>query len=421
VKLAILGGSFNPVHLGHLYLAESALQMGYDRLVLVPAFASPFKPGARDTAPQDRLDMLAASMPADPRFAVDDCEIRREGVSYTIDTITDIIDRYRPEGKPGLILGDDLAAGFTGWRSCEKIISLADIIIARRLSSKPVVFPYSYRQLDNAMLDVSSRDIRSRIQNGKSWRYLVPEGARFIIEDRRLYGYKPGWAGSPPEPAAGTPKTLPPIQIPAKTPAKAEIARIENAVRSMVSPSRFLHSRAVAALSWELCLRFGQDPDRGYLAGIAHDIAKSMGEDELRRFAKKDGKPISRLERKKPSLLHSRAGAVLLRERFGVGDEEVLAAVRVHTLGSSVMGPLEKIVYIADKIEPTRKNEQLRRGDSVQGKNRKEPGESENRESLDGLFVSVLKDMAAYLHSRKLGLSEGTRKLLEAMEKKDNV
>jgi nicotinate-nucleotide adenylyltransferase len=146
-----------------------------------------------------------------------------------------------------------------------------------------------------------------------------------------------------------------------------------------------------------------------------------MGEDELRRFAKKDGKPISRLERKKPSLLHSRAGAVLLRERFGVGDEEVLAAVRDHTLGSSAMGPLEKIVYIADKIEPTRKNEQLRGGYSVQEGNRREPRESENPESLDGLFASVLKDTVAYLHSRRLDLSEDTRKLLETMKKKDNA
>jgi nicotinate-nucleotide adenylyltransferase len=413
VKLAILGGSFNPVHLGHLYLAESALKMGYDRLVLVPAFTSPFKPGARDTTPQDRLDMLAASAPADPRFAVDDCEIRREGVSYTIDTVTDIIGRYRPEGKPGLILGDDLAAGFTGWRSCEKIAALVDIIIARRLSSRPVVFSYPYRQLDNAMLDISSRDIRSHIQSGKSWRYLVPEGARFIIEDRRLYGYRPEQAGPPPKPAAGIPKISAPIRIPSK----AEIARIENAVRSLVSPSRFLHSRAVAALSWELCVRYGQDPDRGYLAGIAHDIAKSMDEDELKRFAKKDGKPISRLERKKPSLLHSRAGAVLLREHFGIGDEEVLAAVRDHTVGSLSMGPLEKIVYIADKIEPTRKSEQLRRGGSDPGGSGEESRESENWGNLDSLFSAVLRDTVAYLRFRKLDLSKDTKGLLETMKR----
>jgi nicotinate-nucleotide adenylyltransferase len=354
--------------------------------------------------------MLAASAPADPRIAVDDCEIRREGVSYTIDTIADIIGRYRPEGKPGLILGDDLAEGFTGWRDCGKIASLAEIIVARRLSSKPASFPYSHRQLDNAVLDISSRDIRSRIQNGGSWRYLVPEGARFIIEDRRLYGWRPEPAGPPGGPASKAPKAPP-----AKNAARAETALIEHAVRSMVSPSRFLHSRAVAALSWELCARFGQDPGRGYLAGIAHDIAKSMSEDELKRFARRDGKPISRLERKKPSLLHSRSGAVLLRESFGVTDREVLAAVRNHTVGSPSMGPLEKIVYIADKIEPTRKD------DSDRGEFKKEFRETGNWNSLDSLFAAVFRDTVAYLRSRKMDLSGDTSRLLETIKKREDL
>jgi nicotinate-nucleotide adenylyltransferase len=406
VKLAILGGSFNPVHLGHLYLADSALELGYDRLILVPAYTSPFKSGARDTLPQDRLDMLAASVPADPRLVIDDCEIRREGVSYTIDTIADIISRYCPEGKPGLILGDDLAAGFTGWRDHEKIASLADIIIARRLSSTPAGFSCPYRRLGNAVLDVSSRDIRSRIRDGKSWRYLISEGARFIIEDRRLYGYKPERT----EKTAGTAEAR---AFPGKGASKAEIARIENAVRSLLSPSRFLHSRAVAALSWELCARFGQDPDRGYLAGIAHDIAKPLGEGDLKRLARKDKGPLSALERRTPALLHSRAGAALLRNCFGVTDGEVLAAVRNHTAGRTGMGPLEKIVYIADKIEPTRKSDQAYKGISAYegpGGIIREGG------SLDDLFNAVLKDTVAYLRSRKLDLSEDTKELLAAMK-----
>jgi nicotinate-nucleotide adenylyltransferase len=142
-----------------------------------------------------------------------------------------------------------------------------------------------------------------------------------------------------------------------------------------------------------------------------------MDEDELKRFAKKDGKPISRLERKKPSLLHSRAGAVLLRECFGINDEEVLAAVRDHTVGSLTMGPLEKIVYIADKIEPTRKSEQLRRDDSDQGGSRRESRKSENWENLDSLFSAVLRDTVAYLRFRKMDLSEDTKELLETMKK----
>lgn len=238
MKLAILGGSFNPVHLGHLYLAETVLStLGYDRIILIPAFTSPFKPGVRDTSAEDRLDMLAAAITAAPRLVIDDCEIKREGVSYTIDTIADITARYRPDGKLGLIIGDDLAASFSLWRQAGDIAEQADIIIARRLSSVPVTFPYPCKQLDNAIMDLSSADIRARIQNGGHWRYLVPEGARFIIEDRGLYGYSRAAETGPDTQHAPPDTALPPI--PGKSAVSRQlIARIEGTVRSMVSSSR---------------------------------------------------------------------------------------------------------------------------------------------------------------------------------------
>ncbi|MDR2159764.1 MAG: nicotinate (nicotinamide) nucleotide adenylyltransferase, partial [Treponema sp.] len=161
MRLAILGGSFNPVHVGHLYLADTALtRLGYHRIILIPAFQSPFKLGAETASPKDRLDMLAASIAGDPRLTIDDCEIRREGVSYTIDTIAGIAKRYRPEGRPGLILGDDLAETFHQWRNAGAIAEQAGIIIARRIfagSSPPPPFPFPYTELDNEVMNVSSR------------------------------------------------------------------------------------------------------------------------------------------------------------------------------------------------------------------------------------------------------------------------
>ena len=193
MKLAVLGGSFNPVHVGHLYLADLVLSaFGYDRVVLIPAFQSPFKLGAAAPSPQDRLAMLAASIPGDPRLVIEDCEIRREGVSYTVDTLTDIIRRYRPEGRPGLILGDDLARDFPKWKKAEEIIRLADIIVARRIFSGEGLYPYPNRQLKNEVMEVSSAMVRERIREGGNWRYLVPGGARLIIEDRGLYRPEPG-------------------------------------------------------------------------------------------------------------------------------------------------------------------------------------------------------------------------------------
>jgi nicotinate-nucleotide adenylyltransferase len=174
--------------------------------------------------------------------------------------------------------------------------------------------------------------------------------------------------------------------------------------RVMLSPARFLHSRNVALLARDICRQFGLDTQAGYLAGIAHDMCKSLSEEELFRLTKRDGKPLSQLEKKKPSLLHARAGAVLLRERFGVEDRDILDAIRLHTLADPEMGPLAKAVFIADKTEISREhvNAALR--------------EIGAYPSLDALFAAVLNDNVAYLKSRKLALSKGTLRLLEAMK-----
>jgi nicotinate-nucleotide adenylyltransferase len=393
VRFAILGGSFNPPHWGHFSLAEAVLaELGYDRIILVPAFTSPFKPGAEGASPQDRLDMLAASIPGDYRITVDDTEIRRQGVSYTIDTVRDIIRRYRPQGKPGLILGDDLARDFPKWRNAPEIAELADLIIARRVSADPVPFPYPHKRLNNEITAVSSALARDRRRNRQNWRYLVPEGARAIIDDRGLYLDERGESGP-----AGKPEGKP-----AAVPSAALIFRVEEAVRSMVSAARFLHSRNTALLCRDLCLRFGLDPAAGYLAGIAHDMGKALKEKELFALARKDGGGISRLERKRPSLLHGRAAAVLIRERFDIHNEDILEAVRYHTTGFPGMGPLAKVVYIADKTEVSREDA--------------DPG-LRDLAGLDRMFEAVLDGAAAYLRSHKTSISGDTRRLLEAVRK----
>jgi nicotinate-nucleotide adenylyltransferase len=384
LKYAILGGSFNPIHMGHLFLADAARSaFGDDRIILVPADSSPFQLGAQGASPKDRLDMLIASIPADPRLTIEDCEIRREGVSYTIDTIRDILERYRPEGKPGLILGDDLARDFHKWRSAGEIVSLTDIIIAHRLSAENMPFPYPHQRLKNEIVELSSGNVRDRIANGDAWSYLVPSGARFIIEDRSLYGL---------------------AKKPDTTVTRERIAGIENTVRTMISPSRFLHSRNVALLAQDLCCRYGMDPASGYLAGIAHDMGKSLPEAELIRLTKKDGRPVSKLERKKPSLLHARAAAVLLRECFGIRNKDILEAVRLHTMADTEMGPLAKAVFIADKIEVSR--EHVSAGLRDNG----------SFDDLDALFAAVLNETVAYLRSREMTLSKGTLRLLEVMK-----
>jgi nicotinate-nucleotide adenylyltransferase len=374
MKIAILGGSFNPVHLGHLYLADAVIStFGYDRVVLIPAYKSPFKQGAAAPSPQDRLDMLAASIPGDPRLVIDDCEIRREGVSYTVDTLADIIRRYMPQGKPGLILGDDLARDFPKWKNSAAIFAQADIIIARRILSEAGDYPYPCQQMRNEVMEISSAQVREWIAQGKHWRYLVPAGARSIIEERRLYGL-PAAIGDPDGDIAPT-----------------FIVRMENEARRILSQPRFLHSRQVAVMASDLCRIFDLDPHAGYLAGIVHDMAKHLSEEELIKLAGADKLPISAMERQKPSLLHGRAGAVLLREQYGFRDQEILDAVRYHVAGGG--GKLARVLYIADKIEVSRQGVEPRLRDFREYEGTGAPG-------LDRLFEKILGETVAWLRSK---------------------
>lgn len=188
MKLLMLGGSFNPPHIGHLLLAEElAFEFGYDRVALVPAFLPPHKALNADPGAEARLAMTEAAVAGDPLFMVDDCELRRGGVSYTVDTLDYLVSRYAPSGKPGLAIGDDLAPGFPSWKDNERILSIADLIVARRVLDPPGDLPFACRLARNSLVEVSSTLVRSRLAAGGPWRRLVPEGVARYIEDHGLY------------------------------------------------------------------------------------------------------------------------------------------------------------------------------------------------------------------------------------------
>jgi nicotinate-nucleotide adenylyltransferase len=398
VKLGILGGSFNPVHLGHLFLADTAIvTLKLDRLVMVPAHLSPFKLEAEGmenvSNSADRIDMLCAAVTGDSRIMIDDCEIRREGVSYTIHTLEDIIERYCLDGKPFLIIGDDIAGEFPEWRESEKILELADIVIARRINVSAADYPFPHTIINNKVMNISSQTVRKKITEDKDWRSLVPSGARAIIEDRRLYGFNDTSSDC----------------------SQAVIERVETAVREAINPGRFLHSRNTAFMAQDLCRRFGLDPKAGYLAGIAHDLCKQLDPKLMMKLAKTDRMPISALEKSKPSLLHGRAAAVLLRERFCINNKDILEAVAFHTSGCEKMGDLAKVIYIADKTEVSRNVEP-----AIKNMCYTKAGEGRNGETLDDLLFAVLKKTISKLESRKLDLSEETLRLLERMKERNN-
>ena len=198
MRLAVLGGSYNPIHIGHLMLADAvSLRYGYDTVAFVPAFLSPFKDGHSGCTAQDRLAMVKRAIADNPAFYCEPCEIERQGISYTIDTLQFLKEKYpQCEGKIGLIIGDDLLESFGNWREAARILDYADIIVGNRILDR-----YSTEQtgcvgniphlrvlrVDNALLPVSSSGIRAAIKEKKSWRYLVPSAVYSYIKEHKLY------------------------------------------------------------------------------------------------------------------------------------------------------------------------------------------------------------------------------------------
>ncbi|GMO32583.1 MAG: nicotinate-nucleotide adenylyltransferase [Termitinemataceae bacterium] len=316
-------------------LAKEVIKLGYDRIIFVPAFQSPFKSTKQKDNSAERVDMILAAISGNQQFTVDICELEREGISYTMDTITDITDRYKSETKHAIVLGDDLVADFDKWLGAEDITKKTSVIIAKR-HSQTVDFPYPHTVLHNPIIEISSSAIRENIANGDNWEELVNPAVCEIIQNNGYYGCNKKLNANDTKYTNNINNTK---------------STIENTVRSILNQKRFIHSRNTALLSADLCKHFGLDPNAGYLAGITHDVCKDLTDTEMITLAKKDGLPFSELEQKKPSLLHGRAAAIYIQEIFHITDSDIIQAVRYHTFCKSSMCNLAKIIYLTDKIE----------------------------------------------------------------------
>ena len=182
--------------------------------------------------------------------------------------------------------------------------------------------------------------------------------------------------------------------------------RVKNYAKAILTKERYEHSLRVAETASRLCKKYGLDVSRGYLAGIAHDMCKDMSDEKIAALAREDGKAITELEAQKPSLLHGRAAALMLRRDFGVTDKDILQAVAVHTFGEAGMCSLSKVVYAADKIEPGRPQATKAYTDFL------------DRLSLDELVEKVLVDGIAYLKKKGCVVAPESEKLLRSLNRR---
>ena len=187
MKIGILGGTFNPIHYGHLILGEQvAGKLKLDRVIFVPAFMPPHKSDKGIVAPEHRLKMLELAVVGNPHFTVSDIEIRRRGKSYTVDTLREIKKKY-PKAALFFICGSDLVSEIPTWKNVGEIYKMARFILAKRPGFGKRLSGRSFLKIHVAQVDISSSSIRSLVSRGSSIRYLTPDSVAQYIEKHNLY------------------------------------------------------------------------------------------------------------------------------------------------------------------------------------------------------------------------------------------
>lgn len=365
MKIAVLGGSFNPVHIGHLILSDFVCEkLGYDKILFVPAFMPPHKEMSNAASVTDRKKMIEKAIKGDKRFVLEEYELQKKGISYTWDTICFLEQKYKNEltDKIGLIIGFDLACNFHKWKNAKELAQKCELILAVRSSvqneNQFVVnrslgsfaeedknftvndFSFPHVKISNPQIDISSSDIRLSVLKNDAFRYLVGNKVFEYIKRKNLYGYKF--------------KDLNKVDIQNPVELEKVILQLDEVLKTKVGANRYEHSVRTAKMAEQLSNLYGLNGRIGYLCGIAHDICKEIPSEEMIDFAKQDGKEILLMENQKPSLLHGRAAAIYIKNEFKILDKNVLEAIANHTYGAKGLCDYGKILFVADKIEPGR-------------------------------------------------------------------
>ena len=191
-RLGVFGGTFDPIHLAHLVLAEQAReQLRLDRILFVPASTPPHKIGRTLSPPKVRLEMVELAVAGHPQFAASDLEIRRSGPSYTVDTVRSVHEKH-PSAEIFLLLGGDSLLDFPTWREPREILEMATLgVMMREGSPRPPMLEADLSSrlvfVDAPLLPISGTDLRRRVSEHRSIRYLVPASVEAFINEEGLY------------------------------------------------------------------------------------------------------------------------------------------------------------------------------------------------------------------------------------------
>ena len=342
MKIGIYGGTFNPIHRGHLTAAQAVKDaLGLDKLLLMVDGIPPHKQmpeGSTDN--EDRLAMAELATAELGRWAeASDIELRRQGKSYTSDTLRELAKQY-PEDELWLIMGSDMFLSLHTWHEPEVIMSLAGIAASSRLeASEDDAFAAQKNHLEKTygarivtfcnpnVIEISSTEVREALSRGEGRQYLSDAVYGYIAR-QHLYG----------------------TDVDLKNLTVDELRPI---AMSFLKPKRMPHVLGTEQEAIRLAKQYGADVRKAQIAALLHDCTKKLNMYEQFNLCDHYGIALDELEQKALKLLHAKTGAAVARDLFGV-DDEIYNAIYWHTTGKADMTVLEKVIYMADYIEPSR-------------------------------------------------------------------
>ncbi len=345
-SIAIMGGTFDPIHNGHLVTAEAVRhRFKVDRVIFIPTGRPAHKLDKQVTENEHRYLMTVLATMRNENFEVSRIEIDRPGATYTIDTIEALKKVCQPDVRLYFITGADAIHQIMTWKEPERLLSMCDFVAVTRpgyqksklfeeIGEITDKYPSRIHYMEVPALAISSSDIRRRAQNGEPIKYLLPQEVEDYIHKFGLY--------------QNAEKDEVKFMLPIET--------MQEKLQSALSVKRYIHTMGVAEEAVRLAEIYGthKDQQKARVAGLLHDCAKDYPEAMRRRFCKEYKVNVDEIMEKQPDLIHPFLGAEVARREYQVTDEEILSAIRYHTTGRAEMSLLEKIIYIADYIEPNR-------------------------------------------------------------------
>lgn len=331
-RIALFGGTFDPIHNGHVRLAtEFAERLSLDQVLFMPTFVPPHKLKTEMAPAIDRLAMCRLACEPYGKLAVSDWEINRRGASFTVYTL-EALQKQFPDAQLFLLMGADMFLTLTTWHRFADIARMATLCAAPRDEADAALLRAHARELEKQgarcvveaipAVELSSTAIRKKAAAGESLAGLVPPAVEEYIVKTQLYAAN-------------------------KTYRNTEEQYID-ILRGRLTPKRFAHSLAVAKQARHLAEKYGSDPQKAYTAGLLHDILKDTDGDSQLQIMKEFGILLDAVEEKAPKLWHARAGAVFLEHILGITDREILDPVRYHTTGCAGMTLPDIVLYLAD-------------------------------------------------------------------------